>query len=287
MRRIMIVGGALLWAVVSVTGQTSGTLTNSNSNSLDGNSPSDNLRSAASRRPGLMIQAATARHRALINDRVNTPQDSNTNSNTGAGTVGSGTTADFGGTNLGGLGDLTGLLSLFGGTDLASLLGSFTGGVGGTTNATSNTAPEGSTGTTTGNDATTDTSADALENFTPANGTEFTVEDLIRLRDTTAGTSKLINQAQTSQPTTDRSFKLRLADRLVTTTFTALNAALRTRPVIDAFKNGLRPLFPGASDDDNDNGNGNSNSNTNSSNGDNGVDDSIDDVPAPSSSLRF
>jgi hypothetical protein len=233
-----------------------------------------------------MIQAATARHRALINDRVNSPLDPNTNANTGTGTGGTGTTADFGGTNLGGLGDLTGLLSLFGGTDLASLLGSFTGGIGGTTtNATSNTAPEGSTGTTGDNTTSTgDNAPDAVVDFTPANGTEFTVEDLIRLRDTTAGTSKLINQAQTSQPTTDRSFRLRLADRLVTTTFTALNAALRTRPVIEAFKDGLRPLFPSAS---NGNGGNNGNGNNNGNNGDNGVDDSIDDVPAPSSSLRF
>lgn len=300
---LFAIGGLL--GLSTASAQVSNSNTNTNS-SPAGQTPTENLRSAASRRPGITIQQATARHRDLINERVNAPRsgegpDANQNSNSGGLNSGVGNSGALpGGTNLGGLGDLQGLLSLFGGADLGALLGSLTGsvpaseatGAGSTgTTAGSNTAP-GDTTPTSNTDPTGDGTGQVdLSNFTPANGTEFTLEDLIRLRDMTEGAAgnqqaRNASTAQTVNPptNTERPFRLRLADRLVSTSFTALNAALRTRPVIDLFKNGIRQAMGLTTPQNNGGNNNGGNGGNGGGNGtDDDVDDSIDDIPAPGS----
>lgn len=286
-----MVGGTICIVVlglVATQGQV-GTTTTANQNTngaVLGNLPSQNLKTAPNRRPGLTVQQAIARHRGLIGDRVNDSRSGANNNRNSTNTSTTGTNTSTGTTNsAGGLGDLSSLLTLFGlgGSDLSGLLSTVLGGSSGT-------------GTTTGDTASTDTSTQSgqvdLSNFTPANGTEFTLEDLIRLRDLTDGTTSAPrdasadgldpSRAQTSTATS-RPFRLRLADRLLSSTFAVINGTgfLRSRAVVDLFKNALRPLFP-AADTSTNNGNGNTNANSNSSGSSNdGIDGSIDDVPAP------
>lgn len=260
-----IVAASLLASLAS--GQTPTDTSTPVDESLSDRTPTENLRSFRARAPGLTIQSSLARHSELINARVNGARGGDFSNDAldvddGFTTGNIPTTT---GSTTGGLGDLSGLLTLFGlgGADLNGLLGGLggTGLIGGTTGVTTDGTTTG--GTTAGGTA---SGSDPLEDFTPANGTEFTLEDLIRLRDEVEGTAQPNNANNNAQAINDiggaigrlpefdpnraqtatdieRPFRLRLADRLVSTTFVALNAALRLRPVIDIIKDGLRPLF--------------------------------------------
>ena len=278
MRKFVMLLGAGLWVAVAA-GQTAttGTTTTPTPDDLLENTPTQNLRTSRDRAPGTWIQQSLTQHNELIGQRVNAPRTGD-----GGGVAPTPTTPTPGtGTATDGLGDLSGLLSLFGlgGLDVGGILGGGAGAIPGLT---------GTTGTT---GATNNGQVD-LSGFTPANGTDFTLDDLIRLRDMVEGTGTTnplntqtrsggaigrLPTAQSTTPTTpttaERPFRLRLADRLVSTSFLTLNAALRTRPVVDAIKDALRPLFSGATD----NGGGNNGGGNNNG----GTGDGIDDIPSP------
>ena len=269
---------------------------------LSQNTPTENLKTARTRNPGSKIQSALNRHRGITDAIVNAPRSgsgaSNSNSSANSGT--SGTTGTAGTTGTGGLGDLSGLLGLL-------------GGLGGSTGTTGTTGSTGTTGTSglgsadlsaliqlaqlggldvnslisqfgglaspRENDAT--GVSEAIANFRPADGAEFTVEDLVRLRDlvdgdpgaTAAGRDSTGRSQSTTPPTTTtRKFRLRLADRLVTSIFSTLTNPLAQALYVQLFRNALNPLFPD-SDNSNSNVNSNLNQNSNTSGG------SIDDLP--------
>lgn len=289
MRRLLTVGFVVvtfsIWtaiAQVATTGTGTGTtgVTNANA-SLAGNSSTTNLRTANDRNPGRRVQTALSRHREITDARVNAARgggNDNRNSNSSTGGTGTGTTTD----STGGLGDLLGLLGGLGGTTGTGTTGG-TSGLGADINALISLAQaagidiSGLLGSLGGATAQTRQPASA-------NVDDMSVERLMQLRQEITNRSNVLdptNRSQTS--TTDRSFRLRLADRMTTTVFTALNLAVRQRFVIDAIKDGLRPLFPNLQNTDNSNGNSNSSSNSNvnvNSNGSSGG-GTVDDVTPP------
>jgi len=130
----------------------------------------------------------------------------------------------------------------------------------------------------------------------PANGTSYTLEDLIRLGQMFGGssgqnaTSRTINGStsatgkdtdraqQTTQQTTQQTdFKTRWANAMLQTFFSAVSLGLQSPQFIDAVKDFLRPLvLPPASDS-----NGSSGSDDNGGNGGgSGNGDGIEDLPS-------
>lgn len=269
--------------------QTSSTTTQPTNPRL-GKSPSDNAKpgAVAERAPGTWVSAARARHKELIDDRVREDNRNTENSaaatSTGTGTTTGTTTTGTTGSALSGL--LGGLLSDPSAiSGLAGLLGSgggLSGLLGGTSKMRSDAeesadvmslsgwgemlAAFGSTGfsgikTYLPKNATSQVRQDSKVESTPANadGASFTTGEKAEQR----------SQSTTPTTTTPTKFWKRLANSLLTTTFTALATGLTSANAINLFKDFLRPIFNrGETDNSNDGSNGSGNNNNN--NNDNG-----------------
>ncbi len=308
MRSIRSIGIFVLGIAV-LAGKAAAQTTPDTSNPLD-NTPSENLRLFRTNAPGNVIRAAITRHTEDTNRRVNNPRQGMSASD-GTRVGGTGTTGGATGTGTGGLGDLGALLNLAGLGDLGGLAGGL-GGLGGLTGGTTG----GATGTT-GTGATGATGSE----FAPANGTDFTVDDLLRLRDSLGGTAKPQNTAQTKSnnpngfggavsrlpdpkvaqrqqtttppttPTEEPKFVTRLANSLLNQVFVSLSAALRLPFVADAIADGIRGLMPtmdAGGDNGGGNGDGGDGGDNGGGNGDggnggtgDGSDGSIDDLDPP------
>lgn len=230
------------------------------------------------RAPGNWVRAAIARHSGLITQRVNNPRfgvESEPEPETGAG-AGNANAGSAGGTS--GLGSLSSLLELanqFSGSlgSLGSL--SELSGLGGLGDLLGSLGGGGSPSTTTSG-GTTNVSIPP-----PASGSNYTLEDLLALRDAagsganessagrqstlTAGVT--VSKESTAQTRNGRTFggaiarlpkpeqrfqavgdeepkfASRLLSSLLQTTFSALTLALQTTDFIELIKDGLRPLI--------------------------------------------
>lgn len=224
--------------------------------------PRDNVSagSLSSRSPGNAIREAISRHNGLQAERLR-GAGSQESTNEGS--------AATGNTNTGG-GSLTDLLGGLGGS-----LGS---GLAGTLNSVLNTVGGSamSTGTST-NSGTTSTGGSGS-----TTGSRYTIEDLLRLRDTgslkpqntaqsinqdqtksTANTSaatsassggaiaRLTKTAQTAQTNngSELKFRHRLVNSWLSTFFTALTFGFSSQDFIDTLADGIRPLIYPPTDD--------------------------------------
>ncbi|MBU0638925.1 MAG: hypothetical protein KKB50_08680 [Planctomycetes bacterium] len=223
--------------------------------------PQENVRSGyvQQRAPSTWIDAARARHNSLISERLTAPRFGER----AVGTIENSNSASSSGSSI------TDLISLVGSLGSSSdLLGSVSGLLGGTTNSGSQTSTTGSSTTT--------------------SGSQYTIADLLALRDAMIGSSKSLDggvsdtttstkePTDRSQTTDTRKFHVRLRDSLLQTFFTALVVGLQTNDFVTILKDGLRPLltwpaFGGTDSDGTDSTNGDGDST-------NGGGDTIDSI---------
>jgi hypothetical protein len=208
------------------------------------------------RSPGAAIRQALQRHNSLNQERLSeagTNQSANGNGTSASGGTGASSNA------------LSSLLSLAGGS-LGGISSSLGGLLGGTTTGTS-------TGTTTGTSTGTSTGA--------TGGSQYTLDDLIRWRDTgvltssgnqskpltaqstAAASDDIVAQfaksaltAQSTTATTETKFRVRLTNSLLSSFFTAMTFGMQTSSFINTLKDALRPLIPKATTSDNTGGSG-------------------------------
>ena len=203
------------------------------------------------RAPGTAIRQALARHNSLKQERLSEAGTSQSANGNGTSTSGTSTNA------------LSSLLSLAGGS-LGGVSSSLGGLLGGTTTGTS-------TGTTTGTGTSTGTTG----------GSQYTLDDLIRWRDTgvltsggnqskpiasdvtTPASDDIVAQfaksaltAQSTTPVTETKFRVRLTNSLLSSFFTAMTFGMQSSSFINTLKDALRPLIPKATTSDNTGGSG-------------------------------
>lgn len=239
----------------------------------------------AARAPGTWVQAAITRHSELMAQRLQGPRFGQQNTQEGQARGGT-QAATTGQSGFGGLADLLRLATQFGSTgSLSGLSGLLTGTTGTTTGSTGGFPP-------------------------PANGTSYTLEDLIRLGQmhgggtpTPTGTStaggstatktstsqtnqqatpggaigrlpkpeQRVQQTTTSTPQVQTDFKTRWANAMLQTFFSAVTLGLQSNQVIGAIKDALRPLIlPPAENNNGGNSGGSGNGSGNGSGGGSG-----------------
>ena len=231
-------------------------------------------------RPSAWVNAARARHQVINDARVNAAR----------GGERPGTFEGYDGnagssfTNTGGLSSLLDLAGMFTGSgslnNITSLLGNL-GGSGGTGATSTGGSPSGST----------------------TGGSQYTIEDLLRLRDAMQGnsTSKESSRAQSSTISyetrsgsggigrlpkidslaqsldgQDRSFGARWADRMAQTLFTSLAIGFQSKAFIDFLKDSLRPVFfpvAGTGEDSSNSDSSSSGDDSSGSSGSGGIED--------------
>lgn len=235
-----------------------------------------------SRAPGTWVSAARSRHNEVMTNRLRSARFGEENPEAAMRAGGGGTTS---GGSSGGLG---GLLNLIGGssgtTGGLGSLGSLLGGGGGTSTGGSSVGTQGATS---------------------SGGTQYTIQDLLDLRDSMGGGTQQVRSdvapsskqsatslefgAQTQnfggaigrlpkypvdrmqqQQQEERKFRTRLLDSLLQTMFTALTFGFSSNDFVDAIKDGLRPVFYPPVDDGTDDGTDDGNSDGNG--GDDGSD---------------
>jgi hypothetical protein len=279
----MIIASAALALCVSLAdGQTvtqTSTQTSTQSQTTDAKdlttgTPQENAGSGrvAARAPGTWVQAAIARHSKLMAERLTAARFGQ--SSTASSQSSSSQTST---SSQSGLSGLAGLLSLASQAGSTGSLSGLSGLLSGLTGAT--------TGTTTGFPA-------------PANGTSYTLDDLIRLGQlfgggtqtttttTTGGnttaksTTRQVNQtaaggaigrlpkpeqrfqqSTTSTTTAETDFKTRWANAMLQTFFSALTLGLQSSQFIDLVKDALRPLVLPTTENNDGNGSGNGSGN--------------------------
>jgi len=228
--------------------------------SLTESSPQENARSGSVslRSPGTWVRGALSRHGELKGLRLTGPRFGQPNTEEAELRFGS-----SGSSSSSGLGSLGSLLNLAGSLgsgstgaigDIGTLLGSLVGGGSGSTSGS----------TTTGS------GSGDVTIPPPSNGTSYTLQDLLALQDAYASqksinsesdkTSTMQSQDEQTfggaigrlpkaedrfQTTTEEgdSFKVRWANAMLQTMFSAVAVGFQSSPFIDALKDGLRPLF--------------------------------------------
>jgi hypothetical protein len=234
---------ALLLVIPPAGAQSSGGDPSDSSDSgLADNSPADNATGGAvqERAPGRWIDAARARHRDLADARLAAQRSGDTSSLAPE-------PISFGAADsLGGLlgGSLTDLISTFLGSGLGGSIATPTAG--------------GQNGGTTGGGG--DFSNLPPEVIQMLAGAGISLSDLNQKSIQDSGDSasdKTADRAQTSDSQTERDFRVRWADAMLSTIFTSVAVALQSQDVIDGLKDLFRPLFtPPETDTDSDAGDG-------------------------------
>jgi len=240
----------------------------STTTSLSDRTPQENAGAGQvrGRSPGTWVRAAVARHNGLMNQRLTGPRFGQPNTEEAElrfrGNGSTGSTSGFGG-----LADLLSLATQFtSGTStggLADLIGNLAGG---------------STGSTTGSASGTTSGGSVIP--PPANGTEYTLEDLIALGQQYGGTQKTINTSsklvagesvsknsayqersgrvfggaiarlpkaedrfQSNDTVQETPFRIRWANAMLQSFFSALTLGLQSQQFIDSIKDVLRPIM--------------------------------------------
>ncbi|MFO0838109.1 MAG: hypothetical protein U1D55_06235 [Phycisphaerae bacterium] len=227
-------------------GQSTGTTTTPSSGTPQiGRLPSDNMRSFRDRAPGTWVQRAIARHKGTGSSTSNTGSTTNNSSST--------STSNSSSSGLSGL--LNSVLSsgLLG--NLGSTLGGLTG-ASSTSGSTTGTNTTSTTGTNTTNSSTTGT------NGIPSNVPQSVIDQIVAAgidpntifakstdaaSDGTQTNPKTTPREQSSTTTTTtQPFKVRLANTLLQTFFTALTVGFQSQNFITSLKDMFRPLLPPA-----------------------------------------
>ncbi len=246
---------------VVLTGWAMAQTTTTVSTDLRSQTPTENLTGAGSRSPGTWVRAAIARHIGLMGIRLTGPRFGEPNTEEAAARFGGGSSATGTNGGLSGLDALLNLASQFGvdTSALGGLMGGTTGGSGTVGGTTGGTIPP------------------------PSNGTNYTLEDLIRLGQmyeagsgmstgTQKGVAGTMVTAQTSddwtrdesgavgrlpkpayrlqgvsslipQTTEELDFRTRWANSLLQTFFTVLSTGLTSSAMVTVIKDALRPLM--------------------------------------------
>ena len=222
--------------------------------------------------PGSWVQAAIARHKALIAVRVNAPRGgeaagdrSNLLASAGANAwLGSGgTNATSAGTATTGSTTLDSLLSLLGGS--SSSLSSLAGLLGTSSTSTGSTTTTGSTATDPRlaallalRDANKSTSTEKASTATQQSSVTASGSSSSTTRVGGAAVNRLPKveqrlQSSTTDTTTETPFAARWASAMLSTFFTAVTAGFQSTGFITFLKDGLRPLmYPTDSSDSGD-----------------------------------
>lgn len=228
--------------------------------------------------PGSWVRAAIGRHNTFIDLRVNAVR--------GGGQAGflsssSGTGTSSSGSLSGSLGSLGSLLDLAGGLGGLGGLGSLTG-----------TSGTGSSGSTTGQDFTLadllamaegvqQPRSDAATTADPKS-TQFQQQSTTRVGG--AAINRLSKPEDRGQETTDEpEFKIRWADAMLTSIFSALALGLQSTAFIQALEDALRPIiYPPAATDSGTDGSGGSGSGADGggSSGGGGTGGGIEEIPS-------
>lgn len=254
--------------------------------SLADQTPQENARSGsvAERAPGRIIDAARARHNALIAERLTARRngESESSSNTATSNSAGGTTRTSGSS-------VSGLINSL---NSSGLLGSISGLLNGTSSLSGLSGLLGGDSTA------------GLGGATTATGSSGGLADLIRQRvaEAQAGNAKTINsntaqvqqsstasqttsggavgrlqkttQGREQSQTTETPFRIRLADAVIGRIFDGISGGLLLPAFVDFLADGLRPIFglpdPNATDnttDDTDNNSGGNNNGGDNNNG--------------------
>ncbi|MBL8877511.1 MAG: hypothetical protein JNG88_00200 [Phycisphaerales bacterium] len=287
----LIIGGGLL--ATAVGAQSTSTTGAAQVTPLSEQTPQENARSGSvsERAPGRIIDAARARHNALIAERLTarrTGESTNTATTTNTGTTGTtgGSSSSSGGiagliNSLSSSGGLAGISGLLNGTSGLGGLGGLLGGSTGTTNTTTTT--DSSTG---GSGGLGDLIRQRVEDAQAANGAAKTNNraQSVHTTDTAATTAggavgrlQKSTQAREQSQTEEDPFRIRLADAVIGTMFDAIAGGMLLPAFVDFLADGMRPVFglpdpnaTNANDNANDNGNTDTNDNTNDNSNDNG-----------------
>lgn len=292
---LIIGGGLFVTAAGAQTGLTTGTTSaGTQATPLSEQTPQENARSGSvsERAPGRIIDAARARHSALIAERLTarrTGQGSsqNTTTNTAATGASGGSPSSSGGiagliNSLSSSGGLAGISGLLNGTSGLSGLSGLLGGSSGTTTNSGTTTG----GSTSGSGGLGDLIRQRVEEGQAANGTAKTINsaqgaDASASTEATTGGAvgrlQKSTQAREQSQTEEDPFRIRLADAVIGTVFDALAGGMLLPAFVDFLADGLRPVFglpdpnaTNANDNANDNGNTDTNDNTNDNSNDNG-----------------
>ncbi len=240
MNRSLLIAAVAAFAVAFASAQTDTT-------GYAENTPAENVSGSAisARSPGSWVREALARHEGVMTDRFNGGYSNDASSSSS-------------GSSSSGLAGLLDLASEATGTSLSGLSGSL-GSLGNLLGSSSSGLSSLISGTTSGS-ASTGTSS--------TSGSQYTIEDLIRLRDTgyidpvfkpqnrsqttdeqtsTSGAiarlPKFDQTAQTTTTTEETPFRIRWSDAMLGTFFTALAFGMSTQDFIDTLADGLRPLI--------------------------------------------
>jgi hypothetical protein len=229
-RPLAVLCVALLLSLPAAWGQTDGS--SADSNSLADNQPADNVTGSAvaARAPGLIVNLARARHRALADERLGAQRSGQTWLLMPESTDAAGTTDS--------------LSNLFGGS-ISSLIGSFL-----------NSGATGSVGDLLGGTSGGSSSSD-FSNLPPEvlqmlanagidlndlqNATQKQKEDSNSEATLSPKTSTRAQTSTTDQ--TEPTFVVRWADAMLSTVFTAVSVAFRTQDFIGLLKDAFRPIF--------------------------------------------